>query len=53
MTQPVLDIQQLHLSFPVLTATFTRSTMCPCRLTAVKLSVWWENPAQVNQSPQC
>ncbi len=28
MTQPVLDIQQLHLSFPVLTATFTRSTMC-------------------------
>lgn len=51
MTQPVLDIQQLHLSFPVLTVMFTRSTMCPCRLTAVKLSVWWENPAQVNQSP--
>lgn len=51
MTQPVLDIQQLHLSFPVLTVMFTRSTMCPCRLTAAKLSVWWENPAQVNQSP--
>ncbi len=53
MTQPVLDIQQLHLSFPGFNGDVHASTMCPCRLTAVKLSVWWENPAQVNQSPQC
>lgn len=54
MTQPVLDIQQLHLSFPGFNGdVHALNNVCTCRLTAVKLSVWWENPAQVNQSPQC
>ena len=53
MTQPVLDIQQLHLSFPGFNGDVHALNNVSLQINTVKLSVWWENPAQVNQSPQC
>ncbi len=40
---------QLHLSFPGFNGDVHALNNVSCRLTAVKLSVWWENPAQVNR----
>lgn len=53
MTQPVLDIQQLHLSFPGFHGDVHALNNVSLQINRGEIVVWWENPAQVNQSPQC
>lgn len=53
MSDSVLSIEDLHLSFPIFAVTSTRSTTFRWRLAGVKLSAWWANPARENRLPRC
>ena len=53
MTQPVLDIQQLHLSFPGFNGDVHALNNVSLQINRGEIVGLGENPAQVNQSPQC
>lgn len=48
MTQPVLEIENLHLSFPAIKLTCMRLTMYRCILTAEKSLGWLVSPVPVS-----
>ncbi len=53
MTQPVLDIQQLHLSFPGFNGDVHALNNVSLQINRGEIVGLVGNPAQVNQSPQC
>jgi ABC-type glutathione transport system ATPase component len=47
MTEPVLSIEDLHLSFPIFRGEVHALNHVSLEI-AGKLSAWWANPARVN-----